>query len=318
MNKEYTSSFAPNHIKAQVIADSIIEETQSRLTTIQVTLPRIILAELNTHRLFSRNYSSSRAIPAKVLRHEVWSNPFVPVYWGENKSGMAAERKLSRWKTRAVTSLWKSMSKVACITHFAMEKLGLHKQTCNRILEPWLTVTGVITTTNTDNFFDLRIAAAAQPEIRELAVCIKSAIDSSTPQKMNVGDLHLPYVLDAEKEILSKEDQVITSVARCCRASYNKLGYRSKLEDDKKRYQMLAEGRHMSPFEHVACYIEPMDDPALNTIDGYNWRYKLQRNFVGKFDPMTKGSYGGLSGWAQFRSVIEDVPELASKYFANV
>ena len=49
-------------IKAVIAADSINVKGK-RITTFIVTMPRIVLAELNTHRVFSRNSASSRAIP---------------------------------------------------------------------------------------------------------------------------------------------------------------------------------------------------------------------------------------------------------------
>ena len=79
---------------AKIIADSI-SETGERLTTVQVKFHRYILSEVNTHRVFSRNYSSSRAIPISKLIEQVRKDPAMPVYWGKNKAGMQAEQKLS-------------------------------------------------------------------------------------------------------------------------------------------------------------------------------------------------------------------------------
>ena len=67
-------------ISAQVVADSV-DTRGNRLTSLLVTFPRIILAETNTHRMLSKNTSSSRAIPFKKMVESVQNDPFVPIAW---------------------------------------------------------------------------------------------------------------------------------------------------------------------------------------------------------------------------------------------
>lgn len=90
--------------EAKVILDSICNG--KRLTTMQVTHPRIIHAEFNTHCAFSRNASSSRAIPFAVTVKRVQEDPFIPVFWGENQSGMQAAREIADWKKEKAIKLW--------------------------------------------------------------------------------------------------------------------------------------------------------------------------------------------------------------------
>jgi hypothetical protein len=68
-------------ITAKVIADSIADGCP-RLITLQLRYPRFIHSEFMTHRAFSRNASSSRAIPVERLIQDVIDDPAMPVYWG--------------------------------------------------------------------------------------------------------------------------------------------------------------------------------------------------------------------------------------------
>jgi thymidylate synthase ThyX len=82
-------------ISAKIIADSISEsEYGDRITTFELEYPRFIHGELMTHRLFSRNAASSRAIPINKMMDQVLTAPAMPVEWGLNKSGMQAEEML--------------------------------------------------------------------------------------------------------------------------------------------------------------------------------------------------------------------------------
>lgn len=271
------------HISAKVLADSITPDGK-RLTTFEIKVPRIILAEFNTHRVLSRNFASSRAIPVKKLRAEVWNDPFMPVYWGANKSGMSASEELTGWKLKLARLTWRLLSKVAVLGSWTFEKLGLHKQTANRILEPWLSVTGVVSATEWDNFFALRLAPSAQPEIQALARCMKDAMDASTPVELQEGEAHLPYIDADEKAKYNIWDLVKISTARCCRVSYNNmLGKKSQPEEDIKLHDRLATDHHMSPLEHVAFV--PTDGCTRAFLT------KSQRN---------------LRGWVQYRALVED------------
>lgn len=271
------------HISAKVLADSITPDGK-RLTTFEIRVPRIILAEFNTHRVLSRNFASSRAIPVKKLRAEVWSNPFMPVYWGANKSGMSASEQLTGCKLTLAKCTWRALSKVAVFGSWCFEKLGLHKQTANRILEPWLSVVGVVTATEWDNFFALRLAPSAQPEIQALARKMKDAMDASTPVELEAGDAHLPYIDDEEKLKYNIWELVKISTARCCRVSYaNMLGKKSQPEEDIKLHDRLATDHHMSPLEHIAFV------PTENCTKAFIT--KAQRN---------------LRGWVQYRALVED------------
>lgn len=278
------------HIDAKVIADSINPNTGKRITTLAIKIPRIILSEHNTHRSLSRNFSSSRAIPAKKLRKEAWEHPFVPIYWGANKSGMSADQQLTGFNLSMAKFSWKLAGKFAVMFHKMMELVGVHKQTCNRIIEPWMSVVGTITSTEWDNFLRLRYDRNAQPEIIVLAKKIHDAIKASEPTVPENG-IHLPFIDEEERRTFPIDQLIKISVARCCRTSYaNCLGKKSQPEEDIKLYHRLLGNGHFSPFEHIALI--PNHGRVAKEL-----QYDLQRNF---------------RGWYQLRAFIQ--PESNTKY----
>lgn len=278
------------HIDAKVIADSINPDAGKRITTLAIKIPRIILSEHNTHRSLSRNFSSSRAIPAKKLRKEAWEHPFVPIYWGANKSGMSADQQLTGFNLSMAKFSWKLAGKFAVMFHKMMEIVGVHKQTCNRIIEPWMSVVGTITSTEWDNFLRLRYDRNAQPEIIVLAKKIHDAIKASKPTVPENG-IHLPFIDEEERKTFPIDQLIKISVARCCRTSYaNCLGKKSQPEEDIKLYHRLLGNGHFSPFEHIALI--PNHGRVAKEL-----QYDLQRNF---------------RGWYQLRAFIQ--PESNTKY----
>ena len=271
-----------NNIYAKIIADSVSPEGK-RITTFEVSLPTYILAELNKHHAIVNSFASSRAIPCKKVREKVWKNPYMPVQFGVNQRGMRAYSDLEGWKEKTAQALWRGLSKVACGTHWLMEKIGLHKQVANRILEPWYCKVGVLTATEWDNFFKLRISEFAQPDFRKLATMMKEAMNNSTPKQLIEGDVHMPYVTNAELEKLGVENSIKVSVARCCRASYNNmLGKVSEPQEDVALFERALRDCHFSPFEHQA--IVPTSKVTIAE------KYNLQR---------------GFRGWYQFRAMVD-------------
>lgn len=244
---------------ARVICDSIAQGT--RLTTMEVVFPRIVLAEFNTHRMLSRNSASSRAIPVEKRIAAVRENPFIPEAFAANKKGMQAGDVLDRLDQDFARSSWKEACDDALRHAEALVNLGVHKQWANRLLEPFSWHTVVVTATEWENFFNLRISALAQPEIYNVAVLMKEALDKSTPVvRDNRGELryHLPYLQEDELVAVKEGDAkameraIKISTARCARVSYlTQNGIRDP-EEDLKLHDRLLGSRHMSPFEHVA------------------------------------------------------------------
>lgn len=274
-------------ISAEVICDSI-SEAGKRLTTFQITCHRFILAEINTHRVLSRNYRSSRAVPAVKLIEEVRTNPAMPVFWGKNQPGMQAAEELTGEELDATKGMWmRAAERAAYWAENMSVNMHLHKQTANRVLEPFLWVHGVISATEWDNFFGLRLHKDAQPEFRALAEAMWRAWNESTPQALALGQWHLPYITHYAPFVGNDHDVIKQSVARCARVSYKPFDADrpSTLAEDLALYDKLlgAQPIHASPAEHQA------------TPDQFSKEY-------GDWDEPQ--SHGNFVGWKQFRKSV--------------
>lgn len=235
---------------ARVLLDSVAPNGV-RLTTLEVTFPRFVLAEWNTHRVFSRSSASSRAVPTHKLIERVENDPVVPLEWGRNKAGMSAEETLSDAEAQAAQHEWLRARDDAVRHAKALLDLKVHKQELNRILEPFLWHTVVVTATEWQNFFELRCAPNAQPEIRAAALRMRDAIAASEPQAVAIGEWHTPLIQNDEAG-LDVETRKRISAARCARVSYLTHEGKRELAKDLELYERLRTDRHLSPFEHVA------------------------------------------------------------------
>jgi hypothetical protein len=268
---------------AKVIEDSV-NKFGIRAITIAICYPRFILAETNTHRMFSRSTSSSRAIPIMKMIEQVWNRPVIPVYWGKNKSGMQAAEELTGMGKWLATQTWVLASKFACGFALALYGLGLHKQIGNRLLEPWCWAHTVITSTEWDNFFALRNHEMAQPEFKKLAEIMGDAIDESVPKYLANGEWHLPYVTEDERKEFSLLDCIKFSTARCARVSY--LTHDKKapsLENDMKLHDILvgSDPKHASPSEHQLVPART-DAFFFNVRAWKSYRFYIEHNEVTK------------------------------------
>lgn len=266
-------------ISAEIVADSI-SLAGKRLTTFKLTYPRFVHAEFMTHRLFSRNAASSRAIPSKRIRAAVRNDMAVPIYWGANQKGMAAEVELVGWRKKAVQVLWVLAAYPMLFISWLLEKLGLHKQIANRILEPWFNITVIVTGTHFGNFYHLRNHPKAQPEIQELARCMLAAQNASVPVLLKPGEWHLPFVTDEERHTNTQQTNLMLSTARCARISYNNQdGLPASTIENVELFNRLVKNtpKHSSPAEHQGT---PSGDPNA-------WS-------------------GNFQGWVQHRKLIPD------------
>lgn len=250
-------------ISAKVIEDSVNytgDQLCNRLTTWVLVYPRFVHSELMTHRVFSRNASSSRAIPVSKMLKQVWNDPAMPIHWGKNQPGMQADNQLVGWKKAAARWLWKATGRAVCIPVWVANKLGLHKQIANRMLEPWQWIHVVLTATELDNWFELRNHKDAQPEIRELAKAMLVSLRESRPRLLGDSKTaegwHLPFVRDFERDKYSYAELLMMSAARCARVSYlTHDGLVPSVVKDLDLYEKLvgSSPRHASPVEHQAC-----------------------------------------------------------------
>lgn len=261
---------------AKILADSLSPDGV-RLTTMEVTFPRIVLAEFNTHRMLSRNSASSRAIPVEKRIAAVHADPFIPAAFGKNQPGMQASTDLLDNEAWWALQAWKNACENALTFAAELARLGVHKQLANRLLEPFLWHTVIVSATEWSNFFALRCHKDAQPEIRTVAVMMRDALESGSPVSLHRGHWHLPLV-DAEEigdqnRVGSIEFWKKVSVGRCARVSVLTHDGKRDLVADVELCERLQVAGHMSPFEHVARPLERVD--AAHTFCG-NFRGWVQ------------------------------------------
>lgn len=301
-----------SQITAKIIADSYSAINGKRITTFELQYPRFIHSELMTHRLFSRNAMSSRAVPIEKMISQVENDPAIPVHWGKNQSGMQAKEELTGYELGVVQALWEDAANEVAYNAKQMSQQGAHKQIVNRILEPFQLMKTVLTATEFDNFFWLRKHEDAQPEIKELAERMYEQLEWNKllTVELDGGDWHTPYyeagywLQDDETPL---EDALAISSSCCAQVSYRLLD--DSIEKARKVYQRLVESTpvHASPFEHQAT---PMR---------FNYGADLLKaaREVGVDEPMfddgtthmdSAGNFwsGNFKGWTQHRQLIKD------------
>jgi thymidylate synthase ThyX len=241
-------------IRSKIIADSR-NPSGSRLTTFQLTYPRMIHAETLTHRSFSRNAASSRAIPVHKMLDAVASNPATPVYWGSNQSGMQAGEQLAGDELLEAHADWIAASEDAMRNCRVLNDSKLHKQIANRVLEPFSHITVIVTAEEKGlrNFFSLRAHEAAQPEFQVLAYMMLHAWLNAKPVELAWGDWHMPFGnMHPEDMDLTEEQRLKVATGRIARVSYlTHDGLRDAAKDIELHDRLKTSG-HWSPFEHCA------------------------------------------------------------------
>lgn len=285
-------------ISATVIADSI-SENGIRITTLELEYPRFIHSEFMTHRMFSRNASSSRAIPIENVIEAVHERPAKPIHWGKNQSGMQAKGELDVSARKYAEGAWELASNYSARIAEFMKDAGAHKQIVNRILEPFQFIKVVVTATEYENFFQLRCHADAQPEMQELANCMADARASSEPFRLYQGEWHTPYVNSDRGDTgklfyfvdsnvgdyhVSLEDALKISSSCCAQVSYRLLD--NSIEKAVRVYEKLVESHpvHASPFEHQATPVDDWGDDEGIThhmmLDGRDYWSGNFRGFI--------------------------------------
>lgn len=280
---------------AKVICHSEAPNSE-QLITLEIEMHRFILPEFNTHRSFSRNFQSSRAVPIEKMIEQVRANPAMPVHWGKNQRGMVAENELTDDIKLSAKTWWIQAAFDAADNAEVLNERGVHKQVVNRLLEPFMRTKGMVTATKDacDAFFKLRVHFAAQPEIKLLAERMQKAIAESKPRKLDYGEYHLPYV-DFDDPIYSTGEAVKISSSCCAQVSYRRLD--DSLEKAYKVYDMLnlpvggvypEDPPHFSPTEHIAKIYNVEKELSGNFHSKIFWQYRkaleygLERRFVGE------------------------------------
>lgn len=259
----------------------------------------------------SRNSASSRAIPVDKIIKRIEENPFIPSYWGKNQSGMQANEELDQNGQVAAKIYWTKARDNALESAKYLRDIGVHKQIANRLLEPFMMHTVLVTATEWANFFALRCHPDAQPEIRKIALMMKDALNQSAPHELGYGNWHMPLVSNEETNEWcrlndSNYDNIFNKIADCvelfkkvsigrsARVSYLTHDGKKDIEADIKLYERLKTSGHLSPFEHVARPIDNNDlEEDLTFVNQDECSKKRSNKFIGNF-----------RGWKQARKEI--------------
>lgn len=327
-------------ISAQIVADSVSDVNGQRITTIELVYHRFIHGELMTHRMFSRNAMSSRAIPVERMINLVESSPAVPIHWGAKQAGMQATEECNNpiqvgFDIRADVpymssreGAWRLALGDATSHARNFNKAGYHKQVVNRLLEPFQMMKTLVTFTESDNFFHLRDHADAEPHIQELARVMKQAMQDSEPEVLQAGQWHLPYVEiisghhSGEREYAiynedTKQHTMLTleealKVSASCSAQISYRRNDQSLEKALDIYTKLVDSEpcHSSAFEHAATpigkYEYEFSNINANTtkhINSAEKAYTWQKG-VTHCDKQGNLWSGNFKGFVQYRQLI--------------
>lgn len=317
-----------------ISAESVLASSNgsSRIDTMVLRYPRIIHAELLTHRVFSRNSASSRAIPVEKMIQSVLDDPFVPLFWGSEQRGMQAGDECDNYvdvfvpckpsggtdypgwlnltpemvddTDQPVTlenaacvhrvGAWLAARDQAVIAARNFAKAGYHKQIANRLLEPFSHITIVLTSTEWDNFFALRDHPDAEPHMRMLAQAIRSARDGADVQELSAGQWHLPFVSEEEKVAIWLDDLGGPP------AGWNILHHVQKLSVARcasVSYKTV-EGFDMTPERANGIYAK--------LIEGGHWSpFEHQAQVEEYWDDLEGRNANFRMGWFQLRHTME-------------
>lgn len=270
----------------KILADSLAP-CNKRLTTFELTYPRFVHSELLTHRLFSRNSSSSRAIPNEKLIEMIKKDPAMPVFWGKNQPGMQSKEEFSFADLYQVKAQWLEARDKMLEYSEKLANTGLHKQLCNRIIEPWMFITVIVSATEYSNWFGLRCHKDAQPELKFIADEMKKQYDSNDPIPLKPYEWHMPLIYMEDWDTVEDEGKINAieilkkvSVGRCARVSYLTHDGKRDLAKDIDLHDKLSKSGHWSPFEHVAMALN-VPEKHGNFIGWYQYRKMFPNEHIG-------------------------------------
>lgn len=301
-------------VTAQIIADSISDDG-TRITTFELDYPRIVHAELMTHREFSRNAASSRAIPTKAVLERVMNDPAMPVHFGKNQTGMQdAGEHFELINGYTPQEWWKLMALSAAKFSEGFAEAGYHKQVANRGTEFAQNIKVVVTSTSYDNWFWLRYCEMADPTIKVLSNVMLSAYKDSTPRLLTPGEWHVPYYFDGYWSATS-DDKLFElavdvhghtlaealKISSSCSAQVSYRKCDDTLEKAVGLYDRLvgAEKVHASPFEHQGT---PVTKSGV-FVNAFAYPMSWEQGIT-HVDRDGKFHSGNFTGWIQHRQLI--------------
>lgn len=302
MNKE-------NNITAKVLAKSVSPQGKV-VCTWEVTVHRYVWAQVLTHRDLSRNAMSSRACSVPKMQEALTA---VPIHWGKHQSGMQAyseNESMINFRGEYYTreQAWNLGKEFSSELAMAFHEAQYAKQIVNRITEPYQMIKAVMTSTDMDNFYWLRLANDPQHEIRELSRKMKESFDAKAAKRLKKGEWHVPYVKthrhtlvaggeltyhSQDGEELTVEEAKQVSASSIAQVSYRDIdSSKDKAETVFTKLGVGTDRVHSSPFESV---LTPMTDETTFETEGVTSLHKV------------KGLMSGnSSGWIQYRHLLKN------------
>ncbi len=320
--------------KVEIVADSKNTFGQ-RITSIVATFPRMLLAEVNTHRVFSRNSASSRAIRFQQMVKNCLDNPFIPFRFQKDHAGMQGTEYFEGAEHDKCVKQWLEARDGAVTSASLLNLMGVTKQLANRILEPFQYHTALITATEWENFINLRVSPFAEDHFQDLSEKILNALNKSEPKQLGEDEWHIPfgdnfddfklrsYLFDQSSlehgdfNTISTEDlKVKLATVRCARISYLNQGKETPIEEDLKLHDRLASSGHWSAFEHCARSMneaEYYSNGIVKSVDNLNSYQDVDQL---SYDAVQEGSQewkvtefgweGNFRGFRQYRKMFPD------------
>ena len=296
--------------------------------TLHLRYPRILHGEVMTHRVFNRNARSSRAVPVMNLLAEIRSSAFIPWHWTGNQKGMQG---IADWQAKVLVkgaaalydgsdvpvtneAAWLWGRDLMCDLAESFADAGYHKQVANRLVEPWMWMDLLVTATDWKNFMHLRDHADAEPHIRDLAVLVGQALEQATVFTLSMGQWHLPYITDEDREWTFNEFGGTTnsttegwdflkkiSAARCARISYKPFDGDGTYEKELERFEGLVGNSavHASPLEHQ-CKPDQIVETEITRWSEDGAMLRDESTVMGLHPEL----HGSLRGFVQFRKTV--------------
>jgi len=342
MNQIFTHPGQPQ-MQVEVILASRVQATPAQpLYTVRMRYPRIIHSELMTHRVFSRNARSSRAVPVERMIQEIRDTPFIPWHWGKNQKGMQADETCSElvnvrtfWQREDGThsrhygtnidhtnsAAWLAASEYAVEVAHAFTNAGYHKQITNRLLEPFMWIDTLVSSTEWENFLWLRDHKDAEPHLQDLARLVEVALRTAEIRDLMPGEWHLPYITDPDwAEANTRDTRQFTtedsplgvisflrqlSAARCARISYTPFDGDASYERELARYDSLVSSDriHASPLEHQATP-DTMVTASIDLFEDDNEELTPDETLDEQRVYRQKQLHGNFKGWIQARKLV--------------
>ncbi len=284
-------------ITAKILADSVSAfSAKRRLVTLDLTFPMFVQPQLLRHRAFSFSVQSTRAVPLKEQIRRVREEPCAPLRWGAAQRGMVAENVIDDATIQQARDAWEDAMLDAAAWAERFVELKVHQEVAARLLMPFQWCRMILSATEWNNFFALRIDPHAQAEIRLLAEAIRDAMAASTPKVLLSGEWHLPLVDDEDREwcegLLNKLEKepgphtdsvfraarsdvmCLISAGRCARVSFLQHDGTRKPARDLELGKRLVQEGHMSPTEHQAAPLADHNERSGNFV-GFKQHRKI-------------------------------------------